>query len=183
MLIIAPGILLQDSAHITLYTGDNPASFWCCSGIGATLSNGTYHFQICTKLRECVKLAHKKAKSIQAKEAQHHKLNYDKHSRAAALETGDMVLVCVTAFKGHHKIQDEWDNREYVVERWSYPNVPVYVVHLKASKQLASLWRKAAYHNKCSPWKEKMEIIHKGYVILNRAMKQLKIEREVNTRK
>ena len=45
-----------------------------------------------------------------------------------ALEVGDMVLVCVNAFKGHHKIQDQWENREYVVEKWSYPNVPVYVV-------------------------------------------------------
>ena len=50
--------------------------------------------------------AHKKAKSFQAKEAWCHKLNYDKHSRAAALEVGDMVLVHVTALKGHHKIQD-----------------------------------------------------------------------------
>ena len=39
-----------------------------------------------------------------------------------------MVLVHVTTFKGHHKIQDRWENREYVVEKWPYPNVPVYVV-------------------------------------------------------
>ena len=39
-----------------------------------------------------------------------------------------MVLVHVTTFKGHHKIQDRWENREYVVEKWSYPNLPVYVV-------------------------------------------------------
>ena len=45
-----------------------------------------------------------------------------------ALELGDMVLVHVTAFKGHHGIQDRWENREYVVEKWPYPNVPVYVV-------------------------------------------------------
>ena len=45
-----------------------------------------------------------------------------------ALEVGDMVLVCVTAFKGCHKMQDQWENREYVVEKWPYPNVPVYVV-------------------------------------------------------
>ena len=46
------------------------------------------------------------------------------------MEVGDMVLVHVTAFKGHHKIQDQWENREYVVEKWPYPNVPtpVYVV-------------------------------------------------------
>ena len=40
-----------------------------------------------------------------------------------------MVLVHVTAHKGHHKIQDQWENREYVVEKWPYPNVPVYVVY------------------------------------------------------
>ena len=40
-----------------------------------------------------------------------------------------MVLVHVTAFKGHHQIQDRWQNREYVVEKWLYPSVPVYVVH------------------------------------------------------
>ena len=39
-----------------------------------------------------------------------------------------MVLVCVTTFKGHHKMQGWWENREYVVEKWPYPNVPVYVV-------------------------------------------------------
>ena len=79
------------------------------------------------KLREHVQWAHKKAESFQVKEAWHHKLNYDKHSSAATLEVGDMVLVCVTAFKGHQKIKDQWENREYVVERWPYPNVPVYV--------------------------------------------------------
>ena len=46
-----------------------------------------------------------------------------------ALEVGDMVLVHVTAFKGHHKMQDRWEKREYVVEKWPYPNLPVYVVH------------------------------------------------------
>ena len=39
-----------------------------------------------------------------------------------------MVLVSVNAFKGHHKIQNWWENREGVVERQPYPIVPVYVV-------------------------------------------------------
>ena len=56
------------------------------------------------------------------------KRNYDKRGKAAALEVGDMVLVHVTAFKGHHKIQDRWENREYVEEKQPYPNVPIYVV-------------------------------------------------------
>ena len=80
------------------------------------------------KLREWTKWAHKKAEAFQAKEAQRHKCNYDRKSRAAALEVGDTVLVHVTTFKGHHKMQDRWENREYVVEKWPYPNLPVYVV-------------------------------------------------------
>ena len=39
-----------------------------------------------------------------------------------------MILVHVTTFKGHHKMQDRWENREYVVEKWPYPNLPVYMV-------------------------------------------------------
>ena len=80
------------------------------------------------KLRECTKWAHKKAEAFQAKEAQRHKCNYDRKSRAAALEVMDMVLVHVTTLKGCHKMQDRWENREYVVEKWPYPNLPVYVV-------------------------------------------------------
>ena len=79
------------------------------------------------KMREHAKWA-QKGQSLSMKEAKCHKCNYDKHSRAVALEFGDTVLVHVTAFKGHHKIQDRWENREYVVEKWPHPNVPVYVV-------------------------------------------------------
>ena len=80
------------------------------------------------KIREHTWWAHKKAEAFQAKEAQCHKCNYNKQGRAAALEVRDTVLVRVTNFKGCHKMQDWWENREYVVEKWPYPNVPVYVV-------------------------------------------------------
>ena len=70
----------------------------------------------------------KKAKAFKAKEAKHHKKNYEKWNRAAALEVGDTVLVHVTAFKDHHKIQNRWENREYVVEKSPYPDIPVYMV-------------------------------------------------------
>ena len=73
------------------------------------------------KLGECVKWAHKRAKSFQTKGTQCHKLNYDKRSKVAALEVGDIVLVHVTAFKGYHKIQHWWENGEYVMERQPYP--------------------------------------------------------------
>ena len=67
------------------------------------------------------KWAHKKAETFHTKEAQFHKQNYEEKSKATALEVGDTVLVHVTAFEGHHKIQDQWENREYVVEKWPYP--------------------------------------------------------------
>ena len=60
------------------------------------------------KLREQNKWAHEKAEAFQAKEAKRHKHNYEKKGRAMALEVGDMVLVCVTTFKGWHKMQDRW---------------------------------------------------------------------------
>ena len=80
------------------------------------------------KIREHTQWAQNKAEAFQAKEVQWHKWKYDKQGRAVALEVRDMVLVHVTAFKGHHKIQDQWKNREYVVEKQPYPNVPVYMV-------------------------------------------------------
>ena len=80
------------------------------------------------KLKERTKWAHEKAEAFQAKEAQRHECNYDRKSRAAALEVRDTVLVHVTTFKGCHKMQDRWGNREYIVEKWPYPNLPVYVV-------------------------------------------------------
>ena len=79
-------------------------------------------------MREHAKWAQKKAEAFQVKEPKCHKWNYDKCSRAVALEVGDMVLVCVTAFKGHCKIWERFENREYVVEKQPYPSVPVYVV-------------------------------------------------------
>ena len=55
-----------------------------------TTAPNTYKF--IQKIRECAKWACKKAKAFQAKEVQCHKKNYDKQSKAPALEVGDMVL-------------------------------------------------------------------------------------------
>ena len=52
------------------------------------------------KLREHIRWTYRKADLFQQKEAQHHKHNYDKWSKAVFLRMGDTVLVCVTAFKG-----------------------------------------------------------------------------------
>ena len=80
------------------------------------------------KLRDHIRLAHRKADLFQQKEVQCHKCYYDKHSKAVSLRMGDMDLVCVTAFKGRYKIQRRLENREYVVEHQPYPNLAMYVV-------------------------------------------------------
>ena len=105
-----------------------PPSNKCYTWLSTSHNNSTKHLKICTEDEDCAKWAQKKAEAFQAKEAQCHKKHYDKQNTAAALEVGDMVLVHVTTFKGCHKIQDRWENREYVVEKWPYPDVPIYVV-------------------------------------------------------
>ena len=67
------------------------------------------------RLREHFRWAHRKADQFQQKEAWYHKQNYDRHSRAVDLREGDMVTVHVAAFKGRHKIQNQWENRDYVM--------------------------------------------------------------------
>ena len=75
------------------------------------------------KLRKHIQWPIKRPNHFWLKRAQHHKLNYNKHSRAAAFEVGDMVLVHVTAFKSHHTIQDQCENRSM----WSKGDpIPMY---------------------------------------------------------
>ena len=109
--------------------GDNPTSPGDVTlGLAPNTATAPNTYKFVQKMRECAKWAQKKAEAFQVKEAQCHKRNYDKRSKAVALEVGDTVLVCVTAFNGHHKIQDRWENGEYVVEKQPYSDVPVYVV-------------------------------------------------------
>ena len=129
MTILVPEIQLQSSAPTTSCMGDNPnLPVDVTLGLALHTTTAPNTSKCVQKMQEHTKWVQKKAEAIQAKEAQCHKRNYDKWSKAAALEAGDTVLVCVTTFKGHHKIQDQWENREYIVEKWPYPNVPVYLV-------------------------------------------------------
>ena len=104
------------------------------------------------KLREWTKWAHEKAKAFQAKEAKRHKHNYNKKGRAATLEVGDTVLVYVTTFKGQHRIQDRWENREYVVEKWPHPNLPAYVVCPRDGKGTAEPCIETIYYPSILTW-------------------------------
>ena len=90
-------------------------------GLASQITTAPDTSECIQKMREHAKWAQKKAETFQAKEGECHKCNYDKCSRVVALEVGDTVLVHVTTFKGHHKIQDRWENREHVVESGPIP--------------------------------------------------------------
>ena len=75
-----------------------PPPCGCHPCISTTLNFNTHHLKRHAKMQEHVKWTHKKAETFQAKEAQCHKQNYNKRSKVAALEVGDMVLVCVSVY-------------------------------------------------------------------------------------
>ena len=63
----------------------------------------------------------------QKQQARHRGL-YNLRCMGAALSVGDLVLVRQTAWKGRHKIQDKWEDREYQVVDQPTPGIPVYTV-------------------------------------------------------
>ena len=54
---------------------------------------------------------------------------------------GDLVLVKQTAWKGRHKIQDRWEDREYQVVDQPTPGIPVYTVKSLGGGQTKVLHR------------------------------------------
>ena len=72
----------------------------CYPWVNPKINNHTQFHQVHPKIEDHIR----KADLSQQKEAQCHKCNYDKHSKAVSLRMGDTVLVHVTAFKGRHKI-------------------------------------------------------------------------------
>ena len=54
---------------------------------------------------------------------------------------GDLVLVKQTAWKGRHKIQDKWGDREYQMVNQPTPGVPVYTVQCLTGGQTKVLHR------------------------------------------
>ena len=54
---------------------------------------------------------------------------------------GDLVLVKQNAWEGRHKIQDQWESREYQVVGQPTPGVPVYTVKSLAGGKTKVLHR------------------------------------------
>ena len=76
----------------------------------------------------------------QKQQARHRGL-YNLKCRGATLSVGDLVLVKQTAWKGRHKIQDRWEDREYQVVDQPTPGIPVYTVKSPAGGQTMGLHR------------------------------------------
>ena len=54
---------------------------------------------------------------------------------------GDLVLVKQTVWKGRHKIQNRWEDREYQVVDQPTPGIPVYTVKCLTGDQTKILHR------------------------------------------
>ena len=76
----------------------------------------------------------------QKQQARHRGL-YNLRCSGGTLSVEDLVLVMQTAWKGRHKIQDRWKDREYQVVDQPTPGIPVYTVKSLAGGQTKVLHR------------------------------------------
>ena len=81
-----------------------------------------------SQLKRRLQYAYRKAKCMAQKQQARHRGLYNLRCRGATLSVGDLVLVKQTAWKGRHKIQDKWEDREYQVVDQPTPGIPVYTV-------------------------------------------------------
>ena len=80
------------------------------------------------RLQKRLSYAHSKAESFAKHESERNRIRYNKNAKNIALEPDDLVLVRVVAHKGKHKIQNKWEDDEYVVVKQPNPDIPVYTV-------------------------------------------------------
>ena len=81
-----------------------------------------------SKLNDRLQFAYEKAELLAQQEAQRQKRLYDKRSRDFVLSPGDLVLVRIVKWTTRHKIQDKWEEEEYVIISQPDPEIPVYKV-------------------------------------------------------
>ena len=94
-----------------------------------------------SQLKKRLQFAYRKAKRMAQKQQARHRGLYNLRCRGATLSVGDLVLVKQTAWKGRHKIQDRWEDREYQVVDQPTPGIPVYTVKSLAGGQTKVLHR------------------------------------------
>ena len=94
-----------------------------------------------SQLKKRLQFAYRKAKCMAQKQQARHRGLYNLRCRGATLSVGDLVLVKQTAWKGRHKTQDRWEDREYQVEDQPTLGIPVYTVKSLAGGQTKVLHR------------------------------------------
>ena len=85
-------------------------------------------FRFVNKLNERLHEAYAKAEALTQEEANRQKKLYDKRSKDVILNAGDLVLVRIVKWTERHKIQDIWEQEEYVVVSQPDPFLPLYKV-------------------------------------------------------
>lgn len=93
------------------------------------------------RLQKRLNYAHSKAESFAKQEAERNRIRYNKKAKNITLEPDDLVLVRVVAHKGKHKIQNRWEDEEYVVISHPNPDIPVYTVRPVVGGRERSLHR------------------------------------------
>ena len=68
------------------------------------------------------------AKTFADKESDRQKALFDRKSKYLRLEPGDLCLVRKTAWKSRHKIQNRWEDDDYVIISQSNHDIPVFLL-------------------------------------------------------
>ena len=66
------------------------------------------------KIQKWMKWAFQQVNAYNEKEINHAKKCYDQNVKCSVLATSDLVLVHVRAFKGKHKVLNQWECDPYV---------------------------------------------------------------------
>ena len=93
------------------------------------------------ELKDRLDYAYETAEKLALKEAERSKKLYDKRSRGVELLPYDLVLVRKVAWTTRHKIQDKWEEGEYVVLSRPDPFLPVYKVQPVEGGKVRTLHR------------------------------------------
>ena len=81
-------------------------------------------------LKPRLNFAYKRAREMSQKQAQKYKLSYDRKLKGNQLQIDELVFVKRVAWNGRHKIQNKWEQEEYVILKQPNKSVPVYKVKL-----------------------------------------------------
>ena len=106
-------------------------------GEGVTFSTSKY----VDWLQRHLAHAYEKAKTFADKESDRQKALFDRKSKDLRLEPGYLCLVRKTAWKSRHKIQNRWEDDDYVIISQPNCDIPVFAVRNTKTDQEKTLHR------------------------------------------